>query len=616
MGGCGGGGSASVPSLSSNTPAIAVSATTGGITPALTSPITFTTPTGQFYYELSDVGTTGLTFGVRTTGANGKILSNYPSIDGVTSIDNFTGNSTLVSTAVLAYPIGQTFYGSWSGTLSIHGITFANPSLLGAGVYQDAITLKVCSDAACTQQISGSPLTIPVTYTVTGAPTPITQVTLSPNDLIEAPGSQATSPTGSITINAAGAPLTGVYVSEGASAAGLVTQATLSSNVADGPTGEVIFSLKPPVAVGAGFHFDTFPINVCYDVACTKPLQGNPWTANVTYIIDPVAGQDYTEQSIGIDVGGLAWDSATARLYAIIPGYSPLDPNTLASIDPSTATIENAVTLDGGAGQIEPGTLSVSDDGQYLFVAIADGLAEHVDRLRASDLSLDLSFSVQGYEIETLQPAPGEPHSLAILTNGPASKLVIYDDAVPRTDALTTDSSGTIGSFTWGSDASTLYASVWEAGIGGAVDVLTATPSGLQIAQSIGNLPTATPAFAGMHLVNGILYFESGVTVDPSTSAVSTPFTSDPSTVPSAAFDGGLNRAFFVNTDQPIGSTTSMTTIETYNLSGGQPLWLVRFPAQNPATQLTRWGSNGLAFFDNAGGTQSLMLISGPLITQ
>jgi len=59
-----------------------------------------------------------------------------------------------------------------------------------------------------------------------------------------------------------------------------------------------------------------------------------------------------------------------------------------------------------------------------------------------------------------------------------------------------------------------------------------------------------------------------------------------------------------------------MTTVEAYRLSSGQPLWLVRFPAQNPAMQLTRWGSNGLAFFDNAGGTQSLMLISGPLITQ
>src|SRR6185437_1964602 len=194
VGGCGGGSGgtdagAGSASVSSNTPVIAVSATTGGGAPALTTPITFTIPSGQFYYALSDVGTTGLAFGLITIGANGKVLSNFPSIDGVTSIDNNTSNSTLASAAVLAYPIGQTFYGSWSGNLTIHGITFANPSLLGAGVYHDSITLKVCSDAACTQQISGSPLTIPITYTVTGAPTPMTLITLYQSDPIEVPAS-------------------------------------------------------------------------------------------------------------------------------------------------------------------------------------------------------------------------------------------------------------------------------------------------------------------------------------------------------------------------------------------------------------------------------------------
>lgn len=55
-------------------------------------------------------------------------------------------------------------------------ITFKSPAPFGAGTYHDTMTVYGCYDPACTQQVSNSPLTIPVTYTVTLAPPQVTSI--------------------------------------------------------------------------------------------------------------------------------------------------------------------------------------------------------------------------------------------------------------------------------------------------------------------------------------------------------------------------------------------------------------------------------------------------------
>ncbi|MCK9686058.1 PQQ-binding-like beta-propeller repeat protein [Scleromatobacter humisilvae] len=54
---------------------------------------------------------------------------------------------------------------SFNGTNVV--VTGEAPAALAAGTYQDSVTVKVCYDAQCTQQVTNSPFTIPVTYTVT-----------------------------------------------------------------------------------------------------------------------------------------------------------------------------------------------------------------------------------------------------------------------------------------------------------------------------------------------------------------------------------------------------------------------------------------------------------------
>jgi outer membrane protein assembly factor BamB len=48
-------------------------------------------------------------------------------------------------------------------------IQFKTPASLGAGTYNDVLELSVCYDQACTQQVTNSPQTVQVQYTVTGS---------------------------------------------------------------------------------------------------------------------------------------------------------------------------------------------------------------------------------------------------------------------------------------------------------------------------------------------------------------------------------------------------------------------------------------------------------------
>lgn len=56
-------------------------------------------------------------------------------------------------------------------------IQFKSPESLGVGVYKDVGQIMVCLDQACTQQISNSPQTVQVQYTVTAAPPTLTTLT-------------------------------------------------------------------------------------------------------------------------------------------------------------------------------------------------------------------------------------------------------------------------------------------------------------------------------------------------------------------------------------------------------------------------------------------------------
>lgn len=601
LSGCGGGDSGGgAKGLTATVNSINETADTSDGAPSIVNPFSINVPTsGSYFFKISLQGTAGIALGLGFAGV---------------SIVYNSGNSTLGATPELAAAIGESMYGNWSGnSFSIVSIGFANPKFLGAGTYHDQIVFEACQDAACTQPLFGGPLSIPVTYVITGNPTPAMDALIGSDVTLEAPASQTTPVSGSIPIEAIDVPPTGAYVTIGPSTTGLVTQTSFTATLG-GPSaipssqGTIGFVLQPPADLGAGIHTDTFPINVCFDEACTKPDPQGPWTGTITYIVDPVAGQDYSQTSLGISVRSIAWDNQTSRLYVTTQGYSEFDPNELLQINPFTGMIDTAIQLDGGTGQI--GALAASDDGQYLYVAVSDvtGLTNHIERLRTSDLGLDLTINLQAAgTVQSLEPAPGAPHTLAVLVSGPPATLAIYNDATALADTLVGSTS--TGEFVWGNDATTLYVGFYPQ----ILEAASVSASGLQLTQSFDSELASSGASGGIHFADNIIYWDSGTVFDTATATLKTQFAA--SSTCDAAVDASLGRIFFSTSEQPAGAQAIEQTIKSFNLSSGAPIWLARFPQQNCMEDLTRWGPNGLAFAGQLGGTDALIMLSGAIVT-
>lgn len=144
-GGSGGGGTSSSGSSSSgsNTGSASMSVSPLDITVSATT--AQAAPTSSF-----QVSITGLDQGQQV------YISGQYSKNGISSLSDASGTSPV--------------------TVSIQ---FQSPASLGAGVYNDTVTLMACYDQACTQQIGDSPQTVQVQYTVTN--TTIQLTALSPS---------------------------------------------------------------------------------------------------------------------------------------------------------------------------------------------------------------------------------------------------------------------------------------------------------------------------------------------------------------------------------------------------------------------------------------------------
>jgi hypothetical protein len=247
-----------------------------------------------------------------------------------------------------------------------------------------------------------------------------------------------------------------------------------------------------------------------------------------------------------------------------------------------------ACSLDAGVGHLENATLALSEDQQYLYVAVSDasGLTDHIVRINVPALTTDLEIALPFQSlVANLRPAPGQSHTLAVQLSAPSYELFVYDDATARSASLQSTATGPTTTQTY-------------------------TDASLAGSSMTGN----------MYFVNNLIYWDGGGVFNPASYTASNPFplqttSSNLTTSSSAAFDTTLNRAYFTTNDQPANATAGVTTIQGFELSTQTLSWLLRIPAQDGSSYITRWGTNGLAFFVN-GGTEPLVLISGKIVTQ
>jgi hypothetical protein len=505
--------------------------------------------------------------------------------------------------------------GSFTGSIVIVSqLAFVTAAQLGAGTYTDTISVSVCADALCTQPLPGSPLSIPVTYSVTGSVIPNTQFSLQISSFtLEATSSRSAAASATAVIDSNGLPPYGAYVFTTVGGGPVLSGSSIQSNL-DG-TATLTVTTKLPAALGPGVYTDSVQVNICFDAACTKPAAHFPVTLPITYIVDAAAGVDFNQATIPLEVNDMAWSATTQRIYATANSDTGGIKGSLVVINPMTASIEQVISLGQSAS---PTSISISDDDQFAY--IIDNVAQTVVRMNLSTLTVDETVPVAQINGYSLKVAPGHSNSFAVQSYNNYTTLHVFDGAIERAQTFSSGSLEAQLFYTWGADANTIYA----------YDSIVSSPPMYQLSVSSNGLAVAntTPGVAlrvgninDLQYSGGLIYSTTASVYNPSSHAVQAPFALLNSNysggeVNSFAFsiDGALHRGYFLTTDTSFGTSGQMT-IQAFNLSTQQLTWLARFPAANPeGGRLLRWGTNGLAFPGGNAGGPNVTLISGSVV--
>jgi hypothetical protein len=350
-----------------------------------------------------------------------------------------------------------------------------------------------------------------------------------------------------------------------------------------------------PIAVGAGSQYLTISVK---DTAANQFASGA-----FVFSRYPANGPQMT--SLNLAVLGLACDSKRNLLYAAVTGRDLAHPNSIAVLDPVSGGIVRTVQVNGW-----PDLLSLSSDGNYLFVGFADSTA--MTRLSLPGLDNPLSWplgppsSAGSWLAGDMKAAPASPHTTAVSLFHPGwnppdiGGVAIYDDGSLRPNLA--PSFGGLNQFSalaWGNTDSVLASAETNADDSqGKLFALDVSPSGASILATNTNFSnlnynTASPTIAGLQSDSntGLVYSDNGTVADPATAVRAPIFGLSGIVMPVAS----LHRIFTVGSwansnGTPIWAIASYNDA-TYNLVSGVTLGnLFGIPVA-----MARWGTSGLA---------------------
>jgi hypothetical protein len=332
------------------------------------------------------------------------------------------------------------------------------------------------------------------------------------------------------------------------------------------------------------------------------------------------AGVNFSVRELDIGAYDVASDSTRNVLYLSIPGESDYAPNTVATLDPVTASFTRLVP----AGS-EPDTLALSSDAQYLYVGV-DG-ASSIQRFELdgfmSDFSMSLGRAAGPLFARWIFGAPATPHTIAValsvpldVDTTPGAGLAVFDDAIMRPqiggipDALT-GGGPTADFMQWGATAATLYGANTQTS---AADLSTyaVDAGGLHLESSV------SPAIGSKTLVysGGYLYDGLGHTQDPVTGKLLSTvdfFQSNFNDSP-VIVDEALNTVYYCV--ETFGSPTTVLQLVIVPRGATTPRDVIKFTVSTPTDipmpiACKRYGNDGLAVLLSTG---QLFLVESPAI--
>ena len=568
----------------------------------------------------------GVTIDRTTVSVSANVLDATVSTPSVTlTISNAPGSGLYVAGATSHNGVSTLSPGVFSGSTAVIQIFLKTPYTLAPATYADTVQLEVCTDQSCAQQISGSPLTVKVTYTIAPAPAgSAPAMTVTTNAIsAQALPTDGTPPAGfGVTIaRAPGFPLTAklTQTSHAVLSTAIDPPAPIWNTPPQAGFG-VDVTLKSPGELSPGVYTDQITVEVCLDADCVNPLSGSPQTVSVTYQIGNSVPGGYTVSLVGIQAVDMVADNQRVLLYAAVPASASSHPSSVAVIDPVNALVTAYVST-----AFDPGKVAIADDGSYLYVGEHNG--PHIARFLLPALTLDTTITLandaQGqvtWPID-IKVQPGSPKTIAVArdwkddTAVQGDGVVIYDDTTARAQIAGLDAQGhvinQIGYLSWGGTAGTLY------GSGRAeVDVLTVSATGAQVSASArpGNVYR-------IQYVGGVLYADSGILLDPASLAVigALPAPNYPGLAVTA--DASVPRVYKITSTGGGGTylyqydPATLAAHDNSSILGVYVQYLV-------GTAFSRWGTSGLAFLatDQQAAVDApndqVVLISGPSVVQ
>ncbi|MEX2149695.1 MAG: hypothetical protein WD793_05745 [Steroidobacteraceae bacterium] len=294
-----------------------------------------------------------------------------PTFDVVATITNPPNHDLWYSHNYTNNGIRVVEFTSTSITRGVLHFNFRSPAEIPNDRHEDTLTLHICIDDLCREDVRGSPVEIRTTYDIQGG----TRATLSRNQVDSATDARVTSSHREVVALQYERPLADIPAFE-------VThsqQALVSvhpRNISPTQT-DIEILYQPGTALSFGPHEDTISVNACYDSSCSKKLLGSPFTIRSTHdvTIFPEAGYDALEVASRVRLGHDVIDAEFSRVLNMIVMVSGNPTNALYLYDVSTG-VEQQQLLEA-----VPRAVSIGPDG----VTAAVG---HVNRISIVDLAI------------------------------------------------------------------------------------------------------------------------------------------------------------------------------------------------------------------------------------
>ncbi len=606
LGACGGGGDSAAPTPPPAGPPVSPGPPSSPQPPATPDPPSDPQPPGN-------PPASSITLYGPTQGITRQVKTTDPGLPASVSLEvgNLTGSDLIYVSGQYTTAAVQGVSVTLNGTQVMVAVTLRAPEQTAPGTYQDTITVRACHDSACTMQVIGSPVSIPVSYVVTNpSPAPamtVDRLDISREGFVLDPGT-GLSETVALAFSGLGTRILRPHLSVTSTNQTITALRQLTTSRTEGG---LSIDLKSPATLGVGTHQDTITVRACLDATCANELEGSPATIQVQYTVtDTTDGPDgITARIVPVVANDLVWDAARQRFYVSIAQSSPQNPNTIGVLDPATATF-----IAYAPAGMQPGSLALSGDGQFLYVAGRGTSA--IRRFALPSLALDLTIPLTGpasgnvpLYVREMQVSPDSAHTLGVVRTGSADSigqafdLVVYDDAVMRPQRI--GEAGTLrfpSTFQWESGARIF-----------AIDGHTTAGTMFQIAVDADGL-SVTASQDGIALYDHEIYLRGGRLIsqrgrvfDPIAMTKSGDLNLDQfgsalvavdeTSGRPFALDGAFLHAFDPQTLQSVGS-----------------VWMPRAATLLMNSRLRRWGPDGLALLNTRQGEPGILLIHGPFV--